>query len=547
MKWLVLSVLTAYSFLFLPGHTWLQSDTQIYAPMFDRIADPTLFEHELVAQRQHVSLTIYDEVAIACRKAGISYRYSLATIQILTRFAALYGLFLMGTAFGLTEWTALLLPVLAGFGAVIQGPAVLTFEYEPVPRGFSVALTFLAMGFAMHGRGTAAALAAGIAFLFHAPAAVPFLIPFVWLQWREKNRRALAYAGGAVVLAALLSLLQAGSVEPQRFFALVDPEWEKLQRMRASYNWLSTWKPWFFVEFLLHGAIVAAASARLWRHLGVRPRLYIVSMTCIGLLSLPLAWYLMEDLKWLLMSQIQPARSVLYTVELSFVLSAAAGLFAIRDRRWWEAPLWFFPPLFVAVHRFLANTPYPATHVYCALALVAAACVTAYLLSRPSTPTASTLATPIALAALMGWLLFDVTGQTNYDLKLHSAELDDISRWARENTPKGALFQLPEFSRSLISGIFRVNAQRALFVDWKIGGQVNYSRDLTFEWWRRMQIADDKAKPLASWKDQGVDYLILKSGARLEGSKPIYQNAKYAIHELRTLESGEQQLKADRR
>jgi hypothetical protein len=70
-------------------------------------------------------------------------------------------------------------------------------------------------------------------------------------------------------------------------------------------------------------------------------------------------------------------------------------------------------------------------------------------------------------------------------------------------------------------------------VDWKVGGQVNYSRDLSFEWWRRMQIADNKNKPLASWRDEGVDYLVLKSATPFEGHQALYRNAKYAVYALR--------------
>lgn len=531
MKWLVLAALAVYGFFVFPGHTYLQSDTQIYVPMFDRISDPALFERELVAQKQHVSLTIYDEVAIGVRKlTGLDYEYTLGAVQLLCRFGGLYGLYLAGTGLGLSSGLALLVPVLAGFGAFISGPAVITFEYEPVPRGYSVLLTFLAVGFALHGRNTAAALAAGAAFLFHAPAVVPFLIPFAWTQLRSRNFRALGVFGCAVALTLILAMTQAGSIEPQSFWTRVDPEWEKLQRMRAAYNWLSTWKPWMFQEFLLHGVLSAVACWRIWTHMGLLARVYIPSMVAIGLASLPLGWFLMEDVKWLLMAQIQPSRSVLYTVEFSLVLCAAAGLFAVRARRYWEATLWFAPGAFIAINKYICNTPYQMERVYWTLPVIVAAVAVALLLRRERA-----WAMPLAfgVAALMGWIFLDATRQTNYDTAIHHAELDDVSRWARENTPKSAMFQLPEFSRSLISGVFRVRAQRALFVDWKVGGQVNYSRDLSFEWWRRMQIADNRNKPLASWRDDGVDYLVLKSATPFEGHQALYRNAKYAVYALR--------------
>lgn len=531
MKWLVLAGLAVYGFIVFPGHTYLQSDTQIYAPMFDRISDPSLFEREIVAQRQHVALTVYDEVAIGVRNlTGLDYQYSLGAVQLLCRFGGLYGLYLIGTALGLAPALALMVPVLAGFGAFISGPAVITFEYEPVPRGFAVLLTFLAVGLAMHRRNTAAALSAGLAFLFHAPAVVPFLVPFAWVQLRNRDYRPLGVFACALALTSVLALTQSGVVEPQSFWTRVDPEWEKLQRMRAAYNWLSTWKDWMFREFLLHGTLAAVACWRIWTHMSVLARIYIPSMVAIGLLSLPLGWVLMEDVKWLLMAQIQPSRSVLYTVEFSLVTCAVAGLYAVRSRRYWEAPLWFTPGAFIAINKYMLNAPYQMERVYWTLPVIAAAVLVSMLLQRDRA-----WAMPLAfgVAVFMGWTFLDATKQTNYDPKIHHAELDDVSRWAREHTPKNAMFQLPEFPRSLISGVFRVRAQRALFVDWKVGGQVNYSRDLSFEWWRRMQIADDKKKPLASWRDEGVDYLVLNAATPFDGHQALYRNAKYAVYSLR--------------
>jgi hypothetical protein len=532
MKWLALLALTLYGFLVFPGHTYLQSDTQIYVPMFDRIGDPSLFERELVAQRQHVSLTVYDEIAIGAKKLfGLDYQHSLAGVQIACRFAGLYGLYLIGTAIGLSEAMALLVPVLAGFGAFISGPAVITFEYEPVPRGFSVLLAFLGIGLAMHGRAIPAACAGAVAFLFHAPAVIPFLIPFVWIQIRDKQYRAMGLLGAAVVVAMGFTWMQAGSVEPQQFFSRIDPDWEKLQRMRAGYNWLSTWRAWQYQEFALHGLIVSLATWRLWKFLSSQNRTLIVGLTWIGLLSLPLAWVLSEEMRWLLMSQVQPARSVLFTVELSLALAACAGLIAVREGRLWEAGLWFAPGMFTAMNKYMANTAsYQADRFYCAAVLVGAAILVAW--GQRRWRNAGFAAAPVAVAMLAGWLFLDVTKQRNYDA-IHHAELDDVAAWTRANTPRNAMFQLPELSRSLVAGIFRVKAQRALFVDWKIGGQVNYSRDLAMEWWRRMQIADRKDKPLESWTEEGVDFLVLKAATVFAGREPLYRNAKYAVYALR--------------
>ncbi|BDC52198.1 hypothetical protein F183_A45130 [Bryobacterales bacterium F-183] len=522
LRWAVLSFFAICGFWFVPGRTWLQSDTQIYTPMFDRISDPSLYERDIMVQRQHVSLTIYDEVARFGHQAtGLDYEYVLAAVQFITRLAGIYGLYLIGTALGLSELAALLVPAFLAIGTFIAGPAVVTFEYEPVPRGYAVLLIFLALGFAMHGRSTAAAIAAGIAFLFHAPAAIPFLIPFVYRELRDRNWRPLAYLAGAIALSALLAILQPGTIERQPFFSQADPEWEKLQRVRAGYNWLTQWRPRNFQEFGLHGLLALAAAWRLWPRLQSRQRLYALGLPVLGLLSMPVSYVLMEHYKWLLMAQVQPARAVLYTVAFSGILCVAAAVFA---KSWWERAVWLTPVALVALnHYLLIDAFFDPIRLASAAAIVATAVL---LLTRYPQVAA------VAVFALTSWLFLDVTKQTNYG-KVHEAEIDDVARWAKQNTPKDAMFQLPELTRSLVAGVFRVRSQRALYVDQKSGGQVNYSRDFSMEWWRRMEIADDKKKPLASWRDQGVDYIVLKTATKFEDSPPVYKNTKYAIYKLR--------------
>src|SRR5204863_7331348 len=59
--------LALLGFFQFPGHTWLQQHTQIWAPMFERIWDPTALQHDIVASKPHLSFTIFDETAMALR------------------------------------------------------------------------------------------------------------------------------------------------------------------------------------------------------------------------------------------------------------------------------------------------------------------------------------------------------------------------------------------------------------------------------------------------------------------------------------------------
>ena len=83
------------------------------------------------------------------------------------------GIYLLATSIPLSRGMSLLVAAVSSLGAAILGPAVLTVEYEPVPRGFAIGLIFLSIGLAAHGRMMLATTSAAIAFLYHAPTAIP--------------------------------------------------------------------------------------------------------------------------------------------------------------------------------------------------------------------------------------------------------------------------------------------------------------------------------------------------------------------------------------
>ena len=133
-----LALVTFFQF---PGHTWLQQDSQIYVPILEHLRDPTVLRNDILVQHPHVAFTLYDETALALRAVtGAGFREVLAAQQIVTRALGIWGLLLMAEALGLAFAPALLVAAICSLGALIPGPAVLTFEYEPTPRAFAVPL-----------------------------------------------------------------------------------------------------------------------------------------------------------------------------------------------------------------------------------------------------------------------------------------------------------------------------------------------------------------------------------------------------------------------
>jgi hypothetical protein len=142
------------------------------------------------------------------------------------------------------------------------------------------------------------------------------------------------------------------------------------------------------------------------------------------------------------------------------------------------------------------------------------------------------LAGPV-VAAVACWAVPNLAQTVNYPA-LHTAELDQLSEWARTHTSDQALFVFPASGRSLDQGVFRVKALRSLYADWKAGGQVNYFRDFALEWRVRWSELSSGRLTLADWRARGVDYLIypVQSAARDDLAKPIYENARYRVYAI---------------
>lgn len=540
-------LLTAVGYFEFPGHTYLLSDAQIYIPILEHYRDPSLFTREMVAVRPHVAFTIYDEMALGLRHfTGLGFEQVLTIQQLLFRALGILGVFLIATSMGLSRQMAFLVSSIFALGAMIGGPTVLTFEYEPIPRGFAVPLLLLASGMVAHGRDFVAGIAAALAFLYHPPTVYTFWgVYFLLTLWPNKpavmSRRILGLLPMlcAVVVLLFLSRLQAGVTEAQPFFSRISPELEKLQRMRAPYNWVSLWFPyWHWLSAFLWAVSLAA----YWRVRKWAPedlRFFLVGLPLLGILSLPLSYVLLEKLAWILIPQAQPARAVLFVTVFAGILASVAGVKAVEAGRRIEGVVWFVLAFAIPIHTRLTelllpdlSEPLIRRRLLLAVAFSGGAVVAAWAASvgRKWAPAGVVL---VALAPF--WLIPSYGNVVTYR-EVRTPELLELCDWARQETAKDAMFLFPNAGRSLEPGIFRATALRAVYVDWKAGGQVNFFPKLGFEWWERWQ--QTMARPFRSEKlplfaSLGIDFIVLPAKNRLKEGAPVYSNAGFVVYALR--------------
>jgi len=337
---LALALALASFFLF-PGHTWLQQDSQIWTSMLEHLRDPSVLRNDILVQQPHVSFTLYDEAAIALRSiTGLGFRDVLALQQIAFRALGIWGLILMATAAGLELGPAVLVAALCSLGAAIAGPAVLTVEYEPTPRAFALPLVLLAIGLTANRRYLTAGIAAACAFLYHPPTTLGFLAIFAVVTFRRREWRAwipLALAGALLTFSAA----HQDGAAAQPFWGRIGAPQEQLQRLRASYIWISAWPGRYLIHHLLLALALAAAWLRIRRHIPAELRAFVLGLPLLGLASMPMSWLLLERAQWVLMPQLQPMRMLLFLALTMQFLAAVAGVYAALAKSWWEAVAWF--------------------------------------------------------------------------------------------------------------------------------------------------------------------------------------------------------------
>ena len=549
---LALSLLTFFQF---PGHTWLQQDSQIYLPILEHLRDPSLLRNDILVQHPHVAFTLYDETALALRRAtGRDFHDVLASQQLATRALGIWGLLLMAEALGLAFAPAFLVAALCSLGAAIPGPAVLTFEYEPTPRAFAVPLLLCAIGLLAHRRYLASGIAASAAFLYHPPTALPFWGAYCVLalwphrkhrrhrepsdhrepsepsapnehsehnehnEHRDRRERLAAFLPLAAACLVLAAAAHAQSVpgEGQHFFARLDATQQFLEHTRTAYVWISTWSAAAILHHLLILAAGILAFLRLRLAIPAGLRVFLPALATLAVLSLPLSWLLLEHFQWGLVPQVQPLRTLLFLTLGAQFLTAAAGARALLGHRPVEAFPWFAFAYLLPLQPLLTG-PWACRRAALALALAA---LTALAGMR--------LAPAVSLAAFFAIPLLG--GVVNYP-RLLTPPLAELNAWARTHTPRDAVFAFPAPRRSLVPGIFRGEALRAVYVDWKGGGQVNYLPSLGELWWFRwQQTRDFHPADLPRYQAMGVAFIVLPYPL---GAPPAFHNSTYFVYPVR--------------
>ncbi len=476
---------TWLEFQFVPGHTYLRSGTQVYVPVLEHLDNPGLLSRDLVAVHPNVTYTIYDEVTLflhdACR---LSLHAALLIQQLVSRFAALLGLYLLFRSARLTTLEALLIAAVLNLGAYLPGPELALIDPEPVPPAIAFGFLLLSAGLFAREKPLLAGLTGGLAFVYDPRLGVPlWLIVALAMIFdrglRRMLRPSLPIFAIFVLLLANLAQLQPGVPELRGFFDKVPSAISRIQQFRSPGTWVSVWarhEIWLYLGLLDCGLW---AAARIWPMLNRQVRWFLIGFPALGMLSVPLSWLLLDVLRWSLIPPVRPAHLLIFVVAFSAAACAIAGTHAIRTGRRLEAIAFFAVVAVLPASQFL----------------------------RPPE-------------------------------NVHTPEVIQIARWAQDTTWGGSMFLFPQAGRDLDPGLFRAEAKRAVWVDWQTGQQVNEFDSFADEWWRRWHDTMEgpfSNRRLARMLSLPIDYFVLKRETRLPHVKPVFVTPTFAVYDAQDL------------
>jgi hypothetical protein len=546
-----IAAFTWLGFRYFPGHTYLQSDTQIYLPMLERLDDPGFLARDIVATRPHIAFTVYDEVTLSLHKtAHLDFRQALVGQQLLFRAAAMLGAYLIATSVGTPPAFALLIAGLLNLGASLLGPAVLSVEYEPVPRAFAFGLVLLAIGLLAHRYTLLAGLAGGSAFLYHPPTSAPFwgIVFLAFICDRQARRRwkpLLLVFLIACLLLANLAQLQPDTVETQNFFGRLSERMIELQHFRTRYSWVSLWAPvdiWHYTGLCL---CALWASSRIWPDLRPEMRWFFLCLPIGGVLCVPLSYLMLEHFHLAITPQFQPARALLYTVVMASVTCGMAAVKAARRRHVFEAIAWFLVVMALPVNVRLFDLfsirdrlALQAFAVWVGLAVLAGLFVLFF--DRKWLRAVPLVVPAVAAFAIPAW-----AGVSNYPI-IDKRFITEVALWAKKDTWGSSMFLFPDAGHEPFPGIFRALSERALYVDWKSGGQVNYFESFADEWYPRFEQTMDGQLTAARLEDMlslPIDYYVLRRKHAIERIKPVFANRDYLVYDAQDLRNASTSLR----
>ncbi len=532
----------------------MAGESQVFVPALERLNTPGYLSRDLLSETPDlVSYTVYDEVTLFLHGAGkMNFKAALQWQQFLFRLAGLVGLFLLARSTGLGGLFALALAALVNLGATLPGPAVSLTSPEPTPAAFAMGLTLLGMGLFAWQKPLLSGFAAGLAICYDPVIGASFWLVLLAAFAFDVEMRRPVRAMLPILLIFLLLLGNLAQLQPsvtangQSLFMKVSPRLAELQQFRTPSVWVSTWagrELWHYLAIAVFGVW---AAARVWRMLNRQLRWLTMGVGSLGLAAVLFSYLLLELGRYGMMAELQPARTLVFTVAAASLLCGLAGFRMVVLGRRWEALGWFALVLAIPADARILDLlrifslPQARILGFC----VALAGALTWLLVRfraTAWRSAVLLAPVLAMLVLASWShVGHVRG---------AGQVDELADWAERNTWGSSMFLFPDAGQNLDPGVFRAKSRRAVWADWQSGVAVDYSESAGVEWrsrWAETMQGQFSAARLQRLLSLPIDYYVLQRQDQIAGVRAVFTNDEFTVYDAEDLRNAPGLLRLSR-
>lgn len=561
-----LSILLALAGTVLTGYRFGDSNHGITVPILKRLMDPTLYPGDVMVATAEKFPTVFYR-ALALLLPGTDWiPLAFFVLYVVAIAATLAGAYRLGLWAGGPAAAAVALlfafPVRIG----LAGEALYRVAFSH--SHLASALTIWAMVWFLEGRRLLPILALSLGAYNHLLYSAYVLVPMLLVVWSERRqagwRRTLQLGAAAVLPLLPIAVWSLAHATP------MTAEWLELLKLRSSHHSF----PSAFEADLPDAAALLALAALAASQLSLGRR---------RLLTFFLVGTALQFLVGTLFTEYHPLKAVLQYQPhrawrfLMLLLQALVAAGVVRGFR--EAGLSRLVALFTGLVVFA-----PGLESLLPVAVVAQAAA-----GRPRAATWSRLLAAGVLVFVGGWgdkpldwtsFASDLVGRTLSATVLSAAALAllvrigvekggllrgalagaaalltlfwlapdsyararlrwergawyDVQNWARESTPKRAVFLTPPREAG-----FRVFSERTAVGEWKDGTQQYFDDQFVREWGLRMEVMGDLPKRSADElraiaAQFGATHIVLPARQTREGLRELYSNPGFVVYAAR--------------
>ncbi len=304
-------LLSIFSFVVFPGYQVLVSDQQIYLPLIQAIRHNGFLNNDFLVlhgnvQAQYSLFNALLVITAEITKADI-YR-TLFIASFIFRFILLLFSYLVLNKLTKDSKFSYIASILIMSGLTVYGAGILSYENFLIPRTINLSLGMMFFWFFIKNKKIFSVLTLILMFLIHPLSSIPF-IGFYLLRLIICMKRYMVM----FLLIIFFSTILLSNIGPK-----IDPIYEEILRIRNSYVFITSWKIYSGILFIVSAFFLAVGlNFFLKKRLDGEVKINITTLLVVSALGFFVSLIAVDFFKSFLFMSLQLSRSLIILKILS--------------------------------------------------------------------------------------------------------------------------------------------------------------------------------------------------------------------------------------